>query len=323
MKPSKASISGVGFYLPERILTNQELSTMVETSDEWIKERVGIAERHIASSEETNAFMATHAAKMALDHAGISAAELDLIIVATSTPDHLMPGVAAEVQYRLQASCAAFDVNAACGGFIYGMHVAKQFFDAGSARHILLIGSELMSRIIDWTDRSTCVLFGDGAGAIVLSASEAPGIIASKIFADGSYRNLLKTSAQFRDDPFKGSCHDSKLSMEGNKVFRFAVEKLEEVVDVILAEAGLKQDQIDWLIPHQANARIISATAKKLNLSMDKVVLTLAKQGNTTAASIPLALADAVLSGKVKRGDVLLFEAFGAGFVWGASIVKF
>ncbi len=323
MTATQAKISGVGSYLPRRILTNAELSTMVETTDAWIKERVGISERHIASSDETNAFMATEAAKQALTHAGLQAKDLDLIIIATSTPDQLMPGVATEVQFRLGASCAAFDLNAACGGFVYGIHVVKQFFDAGSVKNVLLIGSERMSRIIDWTDRSTCVLFGDGAGAVVFSASEVPQLLASRIFSDGSQRELLHTGSQFREDPFVGACHTSKVMMEGNKVFRVAVEKLEAVVEIILAEAGLRQDQIDWLVPHQANARIIMATAKKLNLSMDKVMMTLVTHGNTTAATIPLALAEGVLSGKIKRGDVLLFEAFGAGFVWGASIVKF
>ncbi len=318
-----AKIAGVGYYLPKRILSNTELSQMVDTTDEWIQERVGIQERRIASAEETNAFMATEAAKRALEHAGVTAADLDLIIVATSTPDQLMPGVACQVQHNLMATCPAFDLNAACSGFIYGLHTAKQFFDAGSVKHVLLIGSELMSRIMDWTDRSTCVLFGDGAGAVVLSKSDSPGILASRIFADGSQRDLLHTTPQFQEDPFSGTCKASQLKMEGSKVFRMAVEKLGTVVDVILKEAGLVQKDIDWLVPHQANARIIAATAKKLNLSMDKVVLTLGKHGNTTAASIPLALADAVLTGKIERGDTLLLEAFGAGFVWGAAIVKF
>lgn len=318
-----AKIAGVGAYLPERILTNAELSMIVDTTDEWIRERVGIAARHIASPSETNAFMATQAAKQALEHAGIAASELDLIIVATSTPDQHMPGVACQVQHNVAAACPAFDLNAACGGFVYGLHTAYQFFQAGSVKHVLVIGSELMSRILDWTDRSTCVLFGDGAGAIVLSASNEPGILASKIFADGSHRALLNTTPQFRDNPFSDECRIAQVKMEGSKVFRFAVEKLGEVVDVILKEAGLAQTEIDWLVPHQANARIIIATAKKLNLPLEKVVLTLEKHGNTTAASIPLALADAVLSGKIKRGDCLLLEAFGAGFVWGASIVKY
>jgi len=323
MSKTKAKISGVGSYLPQRILTNAELSKMVDTTDEWIRERVGISERHIATEHETNAFMATEAAKMALEDAKVAAREIDLIIVATSTPDQLMPGVATQVQAALGASCAAFDLNAACGGFVYGLHIAKQFFDTGSARNILLIGSERMSRVMDWQDRSTCVLFGDGAGAIVLSQSETPQFLASQIFADGAQRELLYTTPQFSDEPFSGVCCPSVVKMQGNRVFRWAVEKLEEVVEVILEDAGLKQDQIDWLVPHQANARIIAATAKKLNLPMEKVMLTLVKHGNTTAATIPLALAEGVQSKKIKRGDVLLFEAFGAGFVWGASIIKF
>ncbi len=323
MTATRAKISGVGYYLPKRILTNAELSTMVDTTDEWIRERVGISERHIATDEETNAFMATEAAKMALANANLQSADIDLIIVCTSTPDQYMPGVAPEVQARIGAHCPAFDLNAACGGFVYGLHVMKQFFDAGSVKNALLIGSERMSRIIDWTDRSTCVLFGDGAGATVISYSDIPQILASEIFSDGSHRQLLHTTPHFREDPFVGECHTSRVIMEGNKVFRWAVDKLEEIVEIILHKAGLNKSDIDWLVPHQANARIIAATAKKLDLPMDKVMLTLVKHGNTTAATIPLALAEGMLSGKIKRGDILLFEAFGAGFVWGANIVKF
>ncbi len=316
-------IAGVGGYLPKRILTNAELSTMVDTSDEWIRERVGIKERRIASLEETNAFMASEASKIALKDAGISAADLDLIIVATCTPDRLMPSVACQVQALIGAQCPGFDLNAACGGFIYALHTAKQFFDAGSVKHVLIVGSELMSRILDWTDRSTCVLFGDGAGAVVLSASTEPGILASHIFADGRQGDLLYVSSHFREDPFTGACRSPQVKMEGNKVFRHAVEGMESMVDVILKEAGCTQDQVDWLVPHQANERIITATAKKLNLSMDKVILTLGHHGNTTAATIPLALFEAVGSGKIKRGDLLLLEAFGAGFVWGACLIRF
>lgn len=316
-------IKGVGHYLPERILTNDELAVMVETTDEWIRERVGISARHIASETETNAFMSAKAGQMALEQAGIQATDLDLIIVATATPDQNMPSVSCQVQFMLGAQCAAFDLNAACGGFLYGLHTAQQFFAAGTAQHILLIGSELMSRILDWNDRATCVLFGDGAGAVVLSATADKQIFVSKVFANGAYKELLYVTPQFSTDPFKHEARTPCLQMDGKKVFRFAVEKLEEVVEIILNEAGLRQEEIDWLIPHQANARIIAATAKKLNLSMEKVILTLGQHGNTTAASIPLALADAVLSGKVKRGDILLFEAFGAGFVWGAAIVRF
>jgi 3-oxoacyl-[acyl-carrier-protein] synthase-3 len=319
----KAKIAGVGGYLPKKILKNEEISQFVDTSDEWIRERVGIIERHIAEGPETNTYMATEAAKQALAHAGLDPRELDLIIVTTSTPDHLMPGVAPAVQAALNATCPSFDLNAACGGFIYALHTAKQFFDAGSMRHVLIIGSELMSRIMDWSDRSTCVLFGDGAGAVVLSASTEPGILASRIFADGSHRDLLYVSPHLREDPFAGPTRVPEIKMEGNKVFRVAVEKLGELVDLILAEAGAKRSDIDFLVPHQANARIIAATAKKLNLPMEKVILTLTHHGNTMSATIPLALSEAVHTGKIKRGDLLLFEAFGAGFVWGASLVRY
>lgn len=318
-----ARISGVGSYLPQRILTNQELSTRVDTTDAWIRERVGISERRIASAEESNAYMATEAARQALVHAELNPKDLDLIIVATSTPDSIMPGVACSVQAALNASCPAFDLNAACGGFIYALHTAKQYLDTGSVRHVLIIGSELMSRIVDWTDRSTCVLFGDGAGALILSASEEPGILASRIFADGSHRHLLYVSPHLRVDPFFGPSPSPQIKMEGNKVFRVAVEKLGEMVEVILKEGGCTQNQIDFLVPHQANERIIAATAKKLGLPMSKVILTLGHHGNTMAATIPLALAEAVQGGQIKRGDLLLLEAFGAGFVWGASLIRY
>lgn len=320
---SPIEISGVGMYLPKRILTNEELSKRVNTSDEWIVERVGIHERHIADADETNLFMAKAASGMALENANLTASNLDLIIVATATPDRFMPSVACSLSAELGVACPAFDVNAACSGFVYAMHIAKQFFDAGKMNNILVVGSELMSRIMDWSDRRTCVLFGDGAGAVVLRRGKAKNFIASSIFADGRYGDLLNTTAHFREDPFEGALQTPRLTMEGNKVFRFAVETLEQLVDQILAENNLQKTDIDWLVPHQANARIIMATAKKLDLPMSKVILTLGTQGNTTAASIPLALATGVLDGRIKRGDLLLLEAFGAGFVWGANLIRY
>jgi 3-oxoacyl-[acyl-carrier-protein] synthase-3 len=316
-------ISGVGLYLPKKVLSNAELSTRVDTSDEWIVERVGIKARHVAHEEETNLFMSHQAGQMALERANLKAADLDLIIVATATPDRFMPSVACQLAANLGASCAAFDINAACSGFVYAMHIAKQFFDAGTAKNILIVGSELMSRIMDWSDRRTCVLFGDGAGAVILSQGTQSNFIASEIFADGRYADLLNTTAHFRVDPFEGEMQSPKLTMEGNKVFRFAVETLEHLVEHMLVQNQLDKTDIDWLVPHQANARIITATAKKLDLPMDKVIVTLTTQGNTTAASIPLALATGVLDGRIKRGNLLLLEAFGAGFVWGANLIRY
>jgi len=267
--------------------------------------------------------MAEQAAAMALANSSIKAEALNLIILATSTPDQFMPSMAVQLAAKLGAFCPAFDLNAACGGFVYALHVAKQFFAANAAEHILVLGSELMSRVLDWQDRGTCVLFGDGAGAVLLSKSKAHNFIDSKIYSDGRYCELLNVSPHFRHDPFVGPMQTPRLSMEGSKVFRFAVETLEQLVEDMLQSNHLDKSQIDWLIPHQANARIIAATAKKLNLSMDKVILTLPEHGNTTAASIPLALAQGILDGRIKRGDLLLLEAFGAGFVWGANLIRY
>ncbi|MDF2940447.1 MAG: ketoacyl-ACP synthase [Gammaproteobacteria bacterium] len=319
-----AKIAGTGYYLPKQVLTNEEIAKWVDTSDEWIRQRVGIVSRHIADSNETNVFMASAAAKKALEAAQISAEELGLIIVATSTPDSMMPSTACEVQHKLGiAGCPAFDVNAACSGFVYALNIAHQFFLAGTVKHVLIIGSERMSRVINWQDRSTCVLFGDGAGAVVLSASDQPGILGSYVHADGQHKELLHIPNHLPDQAFAGEKLEAKLTMQGNKVFRYAVTMLEKVVLEVLEKQGMDKSAIDWLIPHQANERIIAATAKNLGLSMDKVVLTLPTHGNTSAASIPLALASAIEQGKIKRGELLLFEAFGAGFVWGAALVKY
>jgi 3-oxoacyl-[acyl-carrier-protein] synthase III len=319
-----AVITGTGSYLPEKILTNAELAKTVDTSDEWIQQMVGIKSRHIASVNETTSYMATMAGKEALKSADMDFAQIDLVLVATSTADDKMPSTAVKVQGALGPSkCMAFDINAACSGFIYGLEVAWNFIKTGSYKNILLIGAESMSKVVDWSDRSTCVLFGDGAGAVILSAcSEEPkdnsksGIIASKMFTDGSYRDLLYIPGHSHSENF--------LAMEGNKVFKHAVTYLQEAVTEVLAGIdGISESDIDWLIPHQANLRIIAAAAKKLNLSMDKVVLTLQEHGNTSAASVPLALDVAVKSGKVKKGELLLLEAFGSGFVWGAVLVRF
>lgn len=334
----KAKIAGTGSYLPSKILSNADLEKMVETSDEWIIQRVGISSRHIASlPHETNVFMASEAAKKALEQSGLSAQDLDLIIVATSTPDDAMPSTAVSVQAILgntQAMC--FDMSAACSGFIYGLSVIKQFFATGASKKALLIGSERMSRVIDWTDRSTCVLFGDGSGACVFIADEHVGILSTESHSDGREREALYVKGHLNNQTPEfikqassslQTCIDLEkdvyLHMEGSRVFKSAVNMLGDVAQSVLAQENLSPEDLDWLVPHQANLRIIMATAKKLNLPEDKVIITLTHQGNTSAASVPMALDHAVRAGKIKSGDLLLLEAFGAGFVWGAALVRY
>jgi len=314
----KAVIAGTGRYLPEKKLSNEEISKMVDTSDEWIKQRVGINSRHIAAGHETTTYMAIEAAKDTLKSANMEFSQIDLVIVATSTADDKMPSTAVKVQGALGPSkCMSFDVSAACSGFIYAMDVAFNYIKAGTSKNVLIIGVESMSRVVDWTDRSTCVLFGDGAGAVILQAQHdsgqgGSGIISSKMYTDGSYRDLLYIEEA------------KSLSMEGNKVFKHAVTYLSNAVeDLVDSIDGLSSGDIDWLIPHQANYRIIAAAANKLKLPMEKVILTLPEHGNTSSASVPLALDVAVKSKKVKKGDLLLLEAFGSGFVWGAILVRF
>lgn len=312
-----AKIAGTGSYLPEKILTNAELEKIVDTTDEWIVERTGIKQRHIANDEETSSYMAYHAALKALEAANVSAESIGLIIVATSTPDKIFPSTACLVQQRLGIhGCAAFDVSAACAGFSYALSVADQFIRSGNADYALVIGSETMSRIIDWTDRSTCVIFADGAGAVLLQASDKPGIQSTHLHADGQYQDLLYTPNGLRlERPY--------LKMAGREVFRVAVTHLEEIVHETLAANQIEKSAIDWLVPHQANIRIISAIATKLDMSMDRVVVTLDKQGNTSAASVPLALDYAIRDGRIQRGDTILLESFGGGFAWGSALVRY
>lgn len=318
-----ARLSGTGHYLPKRALTNHDLEKMVNTSDAWIQQRVGIQSRHIANEHETNLLMSTEAAKQALEAADLVAEQINLIIVATSTADNLMPSQASQVQAALGIpSCPAFDVSAACSGFIYALGVAEQFFKAGSVRHALVIGTERMSHLMDWTDRNTCVLFGDGAGAVVLSASETPGIIGTKLHSDGTHRELLYAPRQFSTNPLIQTLAAEHLSMEGKQVFRHAVSGLSNVVIELLEEHGIAKHELDWLVPHQANERIIQSTAKKLGMSMDQVILTLATHGNTSAASVPLALDIGIKDGRIQPNQLVLLEAFGAGFVWGACLIR-
>lgn len=319
-----ARIAGTGSYLPERILTNKELESLVETSDEWIAERTGIRQRHIAAPGETTSDLAEQAARRAMLAAGVDASEVDLIVVGTTTPDLILPSTACLVQARLGAiGCPAFDVNAACSGFIYALSVANQFVRSGASKCALVIGAETLSRILDWSDRSTCVLFGDGAGAVVLKPDNETGIVSTHIHANGAHKQLLYTpvgvSAGFNDE----KNHGIRVMMTGNDVFKVAVKTLDAVVEETLAANGLAKSAIDWLIPHQANLRIIEATAKRLEMSMDQVIVTVHKTGNTSSGSVPLALDEAVRSGKIRRGQLLLLEAFGGGFTWGSALLRY
>lgn len=313
-------IVGTGGYLPEKVLTNHDLERMVDTSDEWIRSRTGITQRHIAADNEMASDLALHASRKAMEAAGVKAEEIDLIIVATTTPDMIFPSTACILQDRLGVrNCPAFDVQAVCSGFVYALAIADMFIRAGKCRTALVVGSEIYSRILDWSDRSTCVLFGDGAGAVVLTQSDQPGILSSHLHADGSHNKILAVPGSVCGGKVQGKPF---LIMEGNTVFKFAIKVLEEVVHEALAENNLQISDIDWLIPHQANIRIIQSTAKKLGIAMEKVVVTVDKHGNTSAASIPLALDVAVRDGRIKPGQHVLLEGVGGGFTWGAVLLR-
>ncbi len=317
-------IIGTGGYLPEKILTNSDLEKMVDTSDEWIVARTGIRERHIAAAHETSCDLAEQAARRALAGAGIDRDAIDLIVLATTTPDRIFPSTACLLQDRLDIhGCPAFDVQAVCTGFVYALDIADKFIRTGSARCALVVGTETLSRIIDWTDRGTCVLFADGAGAVLLEASDTPGILSSHLHADGRYKDLLTVPAGVSQGYDRVKRGEAYVHMEGNEVFKIAVNTLGRIVDETLAANKLHKGDIRWLVPHQANIRIISATAKKLGMSMDQVVVTVDRHGNTSAASIPLALDEAVRDGRIQRGDTVLLEAFGGGFTWGATLLKY
>lgn len=315
-----ARILGTGGYLPEKILSNADLEKMVDTSDQWILERTGISNRHIIADNQTTSGMAEYAARDALKDAGISANDLELIIVATTTPDRIFPSTACILQQRLECTtlCPAFDIGAACAGFIYALSVADQYIRRGIVKYALVVGAEAMSRLVDWTDRATCILFSDGAAAVVLAADDKPGILATHIHADGRYKDLLYATNHIGE--LREPHH---IKMQGSEVFKLAVNRLGNIVDEVLEKNNITQGDIDWLIPHQANLRIIQATAKKLNLPMEKVILTVRDQGNTSAASVPLALAKGIKDGRIKRGEMLLLEAFGAGFAWGAALIVY
>lgn len=316
-----SKIIGTGSYLPARVLTNHDLEKIVDTSNDWIVSRSGIHERHVAADEEMTSDLALQASLRAIEAAGISADEIDLVIVATTSPDQIFPSTACILQDKLgiKNHGAAFDMQAVCGGFVYAMNTADLYIRGGQAKTALVVGAEVLSRILDWNDRTTCVLFGDGAGAVVLRASDKPGIVASKLHADGSHRDMLKAEGNIRNGLVQG---EPFIKMEGQAVFKFAVKVLSEVVEEVLAENNLQGSDINWLVPHQANIRIMEATAKKLGLSMDNVIVTVATHGNTSAASIPLALDAAVRDGRIKPGQNILLEAVGGGFTWGAVLIK-
>jgi len=320
-----ARIAGIGSYLPERIMTNEEMARLVDTSDEWIRERTGIRQRHIAADDETTSDLAENAARRALENAGIDPTEIDLIIVATTTPDNTFPATATMVQARLGAHHgAAFDVQAVCSGFIYGLSIADSFIARGQARNALVIGAETMSRILDWTDRTTCVLFGDGAGAMVLTGEERissekdQGLLDSYIRSDGRFKDLLYVDGGPSTTQTVGL-----LRMKGNQVFRHAITNIAESMTTIAGRAGVSIDDIDWFVPHQANQRILEGVSKKLSIPTHKVISTVADHGNTSAASVPMAFDRASQDGRIKRGDLVLMEALGGGFTWGAILARF
>ncbi|MFT6978449.1 MAG: 3-oxoacyl-[acyl-carrier-protein] synthase-3 [Shewanella psychromarinicola] len=318
----QTKILGTGSYLPVQVRSNQDLEKMVETTDQWIVDRTGISERRIAATDESVSTMGYQAALKALEMAGLEASDLDMIVCGTTSASNAFPAAACEIQASLGVkNIPAFDIAAACSGFIYALSVADQFVKTGAAKKVLVIGSDVLSRMCDPSDRSTVILFGDGAGAAIIGASDTPGIIATHIYADGSHGDLLKCSFPPRAN--ESSEAVGFMTMKGNDVFKVAVTQLSNVVTETLLLNNVDKSEIDWLVPHQANFRIIKATAKKLNMSLDKVILTLAKHGNTSAASVPIALDEAVRDGRIQRGHLLLLEAFGGGFAWGSALIRF
>lgn len=319
-----SKIIGTGGYLPKKVLTNKDLEKMVETDDQWIRDRTGIEQRHIVEDSQTTSDLAYKASILALEMAGIKAEELDMIIVATTTPDKVFPSTATILQQKLGNKFSpAFDIQAVCTGFIYALSVADQFVKTGMSKKVLVVGAETLSKITNWTDRNTCVLFGDGAGAVVLESSTEPGILSTHIYADGQYEELLHVPSGISKVAQTDDIAERTMSMKGNEVFKIAVNTLSSIAAETLEANNLTKDDLDWLVPHQANLRIIKATAKKLNLDEKNTVITVNKHANTSSASVPLALNEAVIDGRIKRGELLLLEAFGGGFTWGSALIKF
>lgn len=316
-------IVGTGRYLPEKILTNFDLEKIVDTSDEWIRTRTGVERRHCVADDQTTSDMCVEAAKIAMDDAGIKAADVDMVIVGTTSPDLIFPNVATLVQHRLGIpACPCLATEEACTSFIYGLTTADKFIKTGEAKCVLVIGAECITKLVDWSDRNTCVLFGDGAGAVIVKLSEEPGIIATHLGADGQYKDLLYYPVGASKDLHKAGTDEASIMMAGSEVFKVAVRTLGNVATRVLEKAGVAQDELDWLIPHQANLRIIQATAKRLNLPMEKVILTVQDHGNTSAASVPMALDVGRRDGRVKPGQLVLMEAFGGGFTWGSVLMR-
>lgn len=319
-------IIGTGSYLPRKVVTNKDFEKTLDTSDQWIRERTGISERRISSDDEPTTYLAEQACRKAIEAAGIDPGEIDLFIMGTTTPDLIFPSSACLIQKKLGLpDCGSMDVNAACSGFMYAISIADKFIRCGDAKKALVCGAENLTQMVNWNKRETAVLFGDGAGAVVLEASEEPGILSTHIHANGNHADLLNSEVGVSRG-FKGLENNDgrvELQMKGNEVFKVAVRTLGRIVDETLEANNMDKSELDWLIPHQANLRIISATARKLNMSMDQVVITIDRHGNTSAASVPLALDEAVRDGRIKRGDMLLLEAFGGGFTWGSALIKY
>jgi 3-oxoacyl-[acyl-carrier-protein] synthase-3 len=317
-------IAGTGRYLPEKILTNADLEKMVDTTAEWIKSRTGVERRHCCAPEQTTSDMCVEAAKIAIDDAGINVSDIDMVVIGTTTPDLIFPNIATLVQHRLGIPpCIAFSLEAACTGFIYALTTADKFIKADEAKCVLVIGAECITKLVDWKDRNTCVLFGDGAGAVILKPSEEPGIICCHLGADGQYKDLLYYPVGASKDLHKAGTDEAAIMMTGKEVFKVAVNTLGKVATQALESSGISKEELDWLIPHQANIRIIQATAKRLGMPMEKVILTVQDHGNTSAASVPMALDVAVRDGRVKRDQLVLMEAFGGGFTWGSVLMRF
>ncbi len=316
-------IVGTGRYLPERIMTNFDLEKIVDTTDEWIRTRTGVERRHVVAEDQTTSDMCVEAAKAAIEDAGVSVADIDLVITGTTTPDLIFPNISTLIQHRLGIpACTAFSLEAACTGFIYALTMADKFIRLGDAKCALIIGAECITKLMDWNDRNTCVLFGDGAGAVIVKPSEEPGLISTHLCADGQYKELLYYPVGVSKDLATAGTDGASITMIGSEVFKVAVKTLGGIATETLEKAGIEQSELDWLIPHQANIRIIQATAKRLGLPMEKVILTVQDHGNTSAASVPMALDVGIRDGRVKKGQLVLMEAFGGGFTWGSVLMR-
>jgi 3-oxoacyl-[acyl-carrier-protein] synthase-3 len=322
-KGNTVCIAGMGSYLPERVMTNADLEKIVDTSDEWIRTRTGVERRHVCAEDQTTSDMCIEAAKVAMDDAGVKPEDIDMVITGTTTPDLIFPNISTIIQHKLGIpACTAFSLEAACTGFIYALTTADKFIKAGEAKCALVMGAECITKLVDWNDRNTCVLFGDGAGAVILKPSEEPGIISCHLGADGQYKDLLYYPFGASNNLAAAGTDAGKIMMTGNDVFKVAVKKLGQIASETLEDAGVTKEELDWLVPHQANIRIIQAMAKRLDMPMEKVILTVQDHGNTSAASVPMALDVGIRDGRLKPGQLVLMEAFGGGFTWGSVLMR-